>query len=167
MLDVWGPVSGWYRSPATLRFALASPLWESNSLCPSARSGSAHLLYYRGEDILQDYEDCMKSARIRSYFGPHFLAFGLREMCPIRSYSGPHFPALWLYTERCVLSVFSPNVENADQNNSKHEHFSCSEILKVSVFGVILVHIFPHPDWIRRDTQYVSVFSPNAEKCGT
>ena len=26
---------------------------------------------------------------------------------------------------------------------------------KASVFGVILVHIFPHLDWIRRDTQYL------------
>ena len=28
---------------------------------------------------------------------------------------------------------------------------------KVSVFGVILVHIFPHLDWIRRDTEYLSL----------
>ena len=27
-----------------------------------------------------------------------------------------------------------------------------------------LVHIFSHSDWIRRDTQYLSVFSPNAGK---
>ena len=25
---------------------------------------------------------------------------------------------------------------------------------KVPVFGFILVHIFPHSDWIRRDTEY-------------
>ena len=31
---------------------------------------------------------------------------------------------------------------------------------KLYVFGVILVHIFPHSDWIRRDTEYLSVFSP-------
>ena len=28
-----------------------------------------------------------------------------------------------------------------------------------------LVRIFPHPDWIRRDTEYLSVSSPNAGKC--
>ena len=33
---------------------------------------------------------------------------------------------------------------------------------KVSVFGAFLVRIFPHSDWIRRDTQYLSVFSPKA-----
>ena len=37
---------------------------------------------------------------------------------------------------------------------------------KVSVFGIILVLIFPHSDWIRRNTEYLSVFSPNAGKYG-
>ena len=37
---------------------------------------------------------------------------------------------------------------------------------KVSIFGVILVRIFPHLDWIGRDTPYLSVLSPNAEKYG-
>ena len=36
----------------------------------------------------------------------------------------------------------------------------------MSVFGVILVRIFPHSGWIQRDTPYLSVFSPNAGKCG-
>ena len=34
---------------------------------------------------------------------------------------------------------------------------------KVSVFGVILLRIFPHSDWMWRDTPYLSVFSLNAE----
>ena len=37
-------------------------------------------------------------------------------------------------------------------------------VSKVFAFGVILVHIFLHSDWIRRDTSYLSVFSPNAAK---
>ena len=37
---------------------------------------------------------------------------------------------------------------------------------KVSVYGVILVCIFSHSDWIRRDTSYFSVFSSNAGKYG-
>ena len=37
---------------------------------------------------------------------------------------------------------------------------------QVSIFGVFLVRIFPHSDGIRRDTEYLSVFSPNAGKCG-
>ena len=37
---------------------------------------------------------------------------------------------------------------------------------KVSVFGVFLVRIFPHSDWIRIDTPYFSVFSPNTGKYG-
>ena len=31
----------------------------------------------------------------------------------------------------------------------------------MSIFGVFLLHIFPHFDWIRRDTEYFSAFSPN------
>ena len=34
-----------------------------------------------------------------------------------------------------------------------------------SYSGPHFSHIFPHSDWIRRDTQYLSVFRPNAEKC--
>ena len=37
---------------------------------------------------------------------------------------------------------------------------------KVSVFGVIPVRIFLHSDWTRRDTEYISIFSPNEGKCG-
>ena len=29
-----------------------------------------------------------------------------------------------------------------------------------------LVRIFPHSDWVRRDTEYLSVFSRNTEKYG-
>ena len=29
---------------------------------------------------------------------------------------------------------------------------------------LFLVHIFPHSDWMRRDTKYRSVFGPNAAK---
>ena len=35
---------------------------------------------------------------------------------------------------------------------------------KVSVFGVCLACIFPQSYWIRRNTDYLSVFSPNAGK---
>ena len=38
-------------------------------------------------------------------------------------------------------------------------------VWKVCVFRVILVRIFPYSDWIREDTSYLSVFSPNAGKC--
>ena len=36
----------------------------------------------------------------------------------------------------------------------------------MSIFGVTLVRVFPHSDWIRRDTSYLSVFSANAGKYG-
>ena len=39
-------------------------------------------------------------------------------------------------------------------------------VWKVSIFRVFLVRIFPHSDWTRRDTEYLSVFSPNAGNYG-
>ena len=36
----------------------------------------------------------------------------------------------------------------------------------MSVSGVFLTHIFPHSDWIRKDTEYLSVFSLNTRKYG-
>ena len=36
---------------------------------------------------------------------------------------------------------------------------------KVAVFRVFLVRIFPHSDWIQRDTRYLSIFSLNVGKC--
>ena len=35
-----------------------------------------------------------------------------------------------------------------------------------SYFGPHFSRIFSHSDWIRRDTKYLSVFSPNTGKCG-
>ena len=37
---------------------------------------------------------------------------------------------------------------------------------KVSKYEVFSGRYFPHSDWIRRDTPYLSVFSPSAEKYG-
>ena len=45
-------------------------------------------------------------------------------------------------------------------------HFWSDTTWKASVFGAILVLIFPNLDWVRRDTEYLSVFSPNAGKYG-
>ena len=41
-----------------------------------------------------------------------------------------------------------------------------STVWKVSVFEVFLVRIFPHSDWLRRNTPYLFVFCPNAGKYG-
>ena len=37
---------------------------------------------------------------------------------------------------------------------------------KVSIFRVVLVHIFPHSDWIWKGKEYLPVFSPNEGKYG-
>ena len=46
------------------------------------------------------------------------------------------------------------------------ENESKLPLREMSVFRVFLVRIFPHSDWIRRDTEYIFVFSPNAGKYG-
>ena len=61
-------------------------------------------------------------------------------------------------SSNCVLRHLSR------PSNSFAETFTA---WKVSVFGVFLVRIFPHSDWMRRDTEYLSVFIPIAGKYGT
>ena len=47
-----------------------------------------------------------------------------------------------------------------DRNWRCHRPFPYSELFWSEFF-----FFFPHLDWIRRDTEYLPVFSPNAEKC--
>ena len=44
------------------------------------------------------------------------------------------------------------------------KHMHCVKSVQIRSF--FLVHIFPHSDWIRRETEYLSSFSPNAGKYG-
>ena len=41
----------------------------------------------------------------------------------------------------------------------------CGTLRRKSPYLEFLVRIFPHLDWIRRNTEYLSVFSPNARIC--
>ena len=59
-----------------------------------------------------------------------------------------------------VLLEFWVNHESEIRMNKK-----LNTAWKVSVYGVFLVRIFPHSDWIWRDTPYLTVCSPNAGKC--
>ena len=63
---------------------------------------------------------------------------------------------------------FTRQKERDNGNIYKHWHIShvTHAAWKVLVFGVFLVRIFPHSDWIRRDTEYLSVFKPNMGKYG-
>ena len=44
--------------------------------------------------------------------------------------------------------------------------FRLNTAWEVSVFGVFLVRLFPHLDWIRRVAEHLSVFSPNTGRYG-
>ena len=65
-----------------------------------------------------------------------------------------------------VLKNFSyiniNSVRNKLDNLSQLKKFT---LRKTFPFGVILLRIFSHSVWIRWDTPYLSVFSPNAGKC--
>ena len=64
-----------------------------------------------------------------------------------------------------ITRTFMIHKEVFQQRNWKQKEYSLQHIgWKVSVFGVSLVRIFPHSDWMRRVTPYLSVFNPNAEK---
>ena len=64
---------------------------------------------------------------------PNHVVFHCVKRVCIRSYSGPHFPTFRLNTERHrVFLAFSPNVGNADQNNSKYGHFLRSAFCKLA-----------------------------------
>ena len=67
-----------------------------------------------------------------------------------------------------TLNIYFTPFSNVSIGNFEQEFWSKAEheVQKVSVFGVILVLIYPHSDWIRRDTEYLSVFNPKAEKYG-
>ena len=59
---------------------------------------------------------------------------------------------------KCLFST------DFDSPWSKISYLKVTTALKVSLFGIFLVHIFPHSEWIRRDTSYLHAFSLNAGK---
>ena len=99
----------------------------------------------------------MKSIRIQSFSGLYSSAFGLNND-----------------QKNFEYEEFSRNGNDAVLYSDiyygiVHHRCLASPALKVFVFGVILVHIFRifrHLDRIWGGTEYLSVFSPNAGKCG-
>ena len=68
---------------------------------------------------------------------------------------------------RSINSIY--NLKNwtlQAQNLQLKSNFETDTAQKVPVYGVIVVHIFPHSGWMWRDTEYLSLFSPNTGKCG-
>ena len=69
----------------------------------------------------------------------------------------------WLACSQVVRYL---SLENTCSKSKKYTLTLGYHCVKVFVFGVILVRIFPHSDWIQRDIPYLSVFSPSAGKYG-
>ena len=82
------------------------------------------------------------------------------------------------------LKILIPEIEKSKWKSKSRKSLECSATQKaklenqqksagkdsttwkVAVFGVFLVIIFLHMDWIRRYKEYLSVISPNAGKYG-
>ena len=65
------------------------------------------------------------------------------------------------------LITYRPKTHSTPPIEIAGEKHSCLTLHnKVSVSGVFLVHIFPHSELIRRNTEYLSVFNPHAGKYG-
>ena len=64
---------------------------------------------------------------------------------------------MWRSAVTCCVS-FLREKWNWEEMKSLHRAW------KGSLFGVFPVRIFSHLDWIRRYTEYLSVFNPNAKK---
>ena len=74
--------------------------------------------------------------------------------------------------ERLMYNIFTSCIANffnlpSHNNKLKYLRKYCTA-WKLHVYGIFLLRIFPHLDWIRRDTLYtlyLSVFTPNTAKC--
>ena len=72
---------------------------------------------------------------------------------------------LYLFQEK-IISFDRKNEYQVDSFSEKHELQVWALREKCPNTEFLLDCIFLHLDWIRRDTPYLSVFSPNAGKCG-
>ena len=107
---------------------------------------------------------------IRSYSGPHFPVIGLsterygvslciqfecRKMRNRISRNTDIFHAVFDVTEQ----LHKRAINKIWQNILINQNLSCLTLYrKVSLFGVILVRIFRHSDWLRRDPEYTDTF---------
>ena len=99
------------------------------------------------------HEHCVKSVRIRSYSGPHFLRIFPHSDWIWRDTDFPHSD--WIRRDTRYLSVFSPNTGKfgkiADQNKSEYGHFLRSGVflkyhnfLRSSVLGDLWGNLHIH-----------------------
>ena len=80
----------------------------------------------------------------------------------LKSYQTSIIPNVW-----CSPLLFCFHIFFWTANSRKFDSFLLLRtVSNVSVFGVFLVHIFPHLGWIRRFDLEIPVFSPNAGEYG-
>ena len=117
-----------------------------------------HLWWLLLEDVLDD-------------FWMSYVMYDVRPTCRVLS----TYPQNWINENVLLFSVFFCVSFNLKREVCKYARRCLDGNLfrdlihhawKVPIFGVILVRIFPHSDWIRRGTCYLSIFSLNAGKYG-
>ena len=114
-------------------------------------------------------ENCVKSAQIRSFSGPHFPAFGmnteiyrvnlrilsecgkrrtekLRTRTLFKQWNTSNFPISVISSYQGKFEIRYLNIWGIFYGHSFVKRFSENTTCKVSVFGVMLVRIFPHSD---------------------
>ena len=98
------------------------------------------------------FNHCLKSIRVRSFAGPYFPAFGLNN---------ERYSVIISWLCYFFISLYISKVESYSTPTTLFYH--CVKGVRVRCFSGL--H-FLHSDWIRRDTPYLSLFSPNAGKYG-
>ena len=109
--------------------------------------------------VLQSWNLMLRNSRTEVFFEKLFLK--------VSQYSQKNTCVVVSFYWSCRSDMFKFNNKNT-RTTSLTTSLAGFLILvtawKVSVFRVSLVCIFPHLDWIRRDSPYLCVFSPNAGK---
>ena len=80
------------------------------------------------------------------------IIFAIKKIENIRRY----FDSIFLMKIRCSIMESSSGIFHLRRNLALRQ--------KCPNTGIFLVRNFPHSDWIRRDTEYLSVFNPNVGK---
>ena len=85
----------------------------------------------------------------------------MRNLCKFCTYQFVTLTICQCFCDSMCLSfLIAEAVQSLSKSCLAHTAWKCPNT------GLFLVRIFPLSDWIRKDTSYLSVFSPNAGKYG-
>ena len=86
----------------------------------------------------------------------------VKEHLPTNAF---HIPGFYYLQDKPGTIFYVGEYQKHFQKSWEHlEYQNMHCVRSVSIWNYSGLH-FPHSNWIRRDTSYLSVFSPNAGKC--